>query len=208
MRIGFIITIIWFSILSVTAITVNAQQLPVNENPVKLEAPLRIMETQAKIQVELLRKIVDEMQKSQISCQLNSINLYRFQILTDSRNKHQSRIESIEAELNFINDQLSYSDVSSQLETTISELEVEISQSSDHSQRARLIQTLNTMKHTVELQKEQSDKEKEKSRARQQTLQINLQSQKDQIGEIEEKILSIDRHFQALTSELVRKKVF
>jgi len=207
MRIGFIIIVIWFGVLSATAITVNAQQSPVIEYPNKLDALVRIIETQAKIQEVLLRKIVDEMQKSYISFQLNSINHYRLQILIDRLNKHQNQMQIIETELNTINDQISYADVPSQIETQISELEDEISHTSDYSQRPQLLQTLNTMKRMLELQKEQAAKEKEKNRVRQQTLQINLQSQKDQIAEIEEKILSIDRHFQTLTSELARKRI-
>ena len=63
----------------------------------------------------------------------------------------------------------------------------------------------NTAKRALESQKEQLRKESERNQLRQQTLQSQIEQEKARLVELEEKISAMDRHFQKVTTELVKR---
>jgi len=183
----------------------RAQSPTASSNQGNIEGLLRAIEAQGRTQEALLRGLIDEMKQNRISSQLNSVNLYRLQMLTDSLNSQQIRVDSIIAELDLIGQQMNQSSDMSRLEGDLQELEAEISRTGDPTQRAVLAQSYNTTKRAIELQKEQIRKESEMNQLRQQNLQVRLQNEKARLAEIEERISAMDRHFQNVTSDLVKK---
>ncbi|NDD63747.1 MAG: hypothetical protein EBZ36_07190 [Acidobacteria bacterium] len=194
-----------FSLLCLFSLDARAQSAVTTGNQGNIETLLRAIEAQGRIQEALLRSLVDEMKQNRVSSQLNSVNLYRLQMLTDSLNSQQIRVDSISAELDLLNQQINHPNDLSRLESDLGELETEINRTSDPSHRAGLTQTYNTTKRAIELQKEQIRRENEMNQLRQQNLQVKLQSEKARLAEIEERISTMDRHFQNVTAELVKK---
>lgn len=194
-----------FSLFCLFSLDARAQSAVTTSNQGNIETLLRAIEAQGRIQEALLRSLVDEMKQNRVSSQLNSVNLYRLQMLTDSLNSQQIRVDSISAELDLLNQQINQPNDLSRLESDLGELETEINRTSDPSHRAGLTQTYNITKQAIELQKEQIRRENEMNQLRQQNLQVKLQSEKARLAEIEERISTMDRHFQNVTADLVKK---
>ena len=151
-----------FGFLCLFSFDVYAQSPPATANQGNIESLLRAIEAQGRTQEALLRSLIEEMKQNRISSQLNSVNLYRLQMLTDSLNSQQIRVDSITAELDLISQQMNQPNDMSKLESDPEELETEIGRTSDPSHRVTLTQTYNTTKRAIELQKEQIRKENER----------------------------------------------
>ena len=194
-----------FSLLCLISSNAQAQQPDATTNSVRIENTLRKLEEQSRTQILLLQQLIDELKQNRITTQLNNVNLYRLQMLTDSLNSQQIRVESISAELDLINEQIIQAGDSTRFDGEIRELEAEIKRTADPQLRATLTQTLQTTLRSIEVQKEQMRRDLELNRVRQQNLQIKLQTEKARLQEIEEKIDAMDKHFQRVTSDLVQK---
>ena len=182
-----------------------AQSAAVPGSHATIEALLRSIEAQGRTQEALLRSLLEEAQQNRMASQLNSVNLYRLQMLTESLNSQQSRVDSLTTELDLLTQQLEQASDSFGMDDQLPELESAIQQATDPTQRQMLLQSYQTTKRALELQKEQLRKERERNQLRQQNLQVRLQQEKARLAELEEKISAMDRHFQNVTAELVRK---
>ena len=182
-----------------------AQPPAASGSPATIEALLRSIEAQGRTQEALLRSLLEEAQQNRMASQLNSVNLYRLQMLNESLNSQQSRVDSLTTELDLLTQQLEQASDSFGMDDQLPELESAIQQATDPTQRQMLLQSYQTTKRAIELQKEQLRKERERNQLRQQNLQVRLQQEKARLAELEEKISAMDRHFQNVTAELVRK---
>jgi chromosome segregation ATPase len=205
MKLNKSILIILIVTLSILNFDIQAQQITTPSNNTNIESLLRSIEAQARTQEVLLRTLIDEMRQNRLSTQLNSINLYRLQTLTDNLNNQQIRVDGLTTEIDLLNEQMTQSNEPSSLEIELKALEEQIGQSSDPTQRVLLNKTLNNAKHSLENEKERLKREREQNRLRHQNLTLRLQAEKARLAEIEENISSMDRYFQNITNELVSK---
>ena len=198
--IGFILILV-----SLLSVDLFAQPPAASGPPATIEALLRSIEAQGRTQEALLRSLLEEAQQNRMASQLNSVNLYRLQMLNESLNSQQSRVDSLTTELDLLTQQLEQASDSFGMDDQLPELESAIQQATDPTQRQMLLQSYQTTKRALELQKEQLRKERERNQLRQQNLQVRLQQEKARLAELEEKISAMDRHCQNVTAELVRK---
>lgn len=200
-------SVIGFILVMVGLLNVNlfAQPAAASGSPVTIEAILRSIEAQGRTQEELLRSLLEEVQQSRITTQINSVNLYRLQMLTESLNSQQGRVDSLTAELDLLTQQLQTTNDSLPMDDQLPELESAIQQATDPAHRQMLLQMFNTTKRALESQREQLRKESERNQLRQQTLQSQIEQEKARLVELEEKISAMDRHFQKVTTELVKR---
>ena len=200
-------SVIGFILDMVGLLNVNlfAQPAAAPGPPVTIEALLRSIEAQGRTQEVLLRSLLEEVQQSRITTQINSVNLYRLQMLTESLNSQQSRVDSLTAELDLLTQQLQTTNDSLPMDDQLPELESAIQQATDPAHRQMLLQMFNTTKRALESQREQLRKESERNQLRQQTLQSQIEQEKARLVELEEKISAMDRHFQKVTTELVKR---
>ena len=200
-------SVIGFILVMVGLLNVNlfAQPAAAPGPPVTIEALLRSIEAQGRTQEVLLRSLLEEVQQSRITTQINSVNLYRLQMLTESLNSQQSRVDSLTAELDLLTQQLQTTNDSLPMDDQLPELESAIQQATDPAHRQMLLQMFNTTKRALESQREQLRKESERNQLRQQTLQSQIEQEKARLVELEEKISARDRHFQKVTTELVKR---
>lgn len=205
MRLKIHVAAILLGILSLLNLDVQAQQTPPAGNNSNIESLLRSIESQSRTQEVLLRTLIDEIRQIQISSQLNAINLYRLQTLTESLNNQQVRVDGISSEIELLNEQLTQSNEPSSLESELKALEEEMGQVSDPARRLLLTNTFNTVKRSLENEKERLKREREQNRLRHQNLTIRLQSEKARLAEIEEGISAMDKYFQTITNELLSK---
>lgn len=200
---------IGFLLVLVSLINVDlfAQTPVATESTATIEKLLRSIEALGRTQEVLLRGLLEEAQLNRMAFQINSVNLYRLQMLTDSLNSQQGRVESLTAELDIVAQQLRQTSDSLPMEEQLTEMESDIQKATDPTYRQMLIQVFNTTKRSIESQKDQLRKENELNQLRQQNLQIKLEQEKARLAELEEKISAMDRHFQNVTAELGKKKV-
>lgn len=200
-------SVIGFTLVMVGLLNVNlfAQPAAASGSPVTIEALLRSIEAQGRTQEALLRSLLEEVQQNRITSQINSVNLYRLQMLTESLNSQQSRVDSLTAELDLLTQQLQTTNDSLPMDDQLPELESAIQQATDPAHRQMLLQMFNTTKRALESQREQLRKESERNQLRQQTLQSQIEHEKARLVELEEKISAMDRHFQKVTTELVKR---
>lgn len=200
-------SVIGFILVMVGLLNINlfAQPAAASGSPVTIEAILRSIEAQGRTQEALLRSLLEEVQQNRITSQINSVNLYRLQMLTETLSSQQNRVDSLTAELDLLTQQLQATNDSLPMEDQLSELESAIQQATDPAHRQTLLQMFNTAKRALESQKEQLRKESERNQLRQQTLQSQIEQEKARLVELEEKISAMDRHFQKVTTELVKR---
>ena len=193
--------------VSLINVDLFAQTPVATESTATIEKLLRSIEALGRTQEVLLRGLLEEAQLNRMAFQINSVNLYRLQMLTDSLNSQQGRVESLTAELDIVAQQLRQTSDSLPMEEQLTEMESDIQKATDPTYRQMLIQAFNTTKRSIESQKDQLRKENELNQLRQQNLQIKLEQEKARLAELEEKISAMDRHFQNVTAELGKKKV-
>ena len=181
------------------------QSPPTPGTQANIEMLLRTIEAQGRTQEALLRTMIDELKQSRLANQLNSVNLYRLQVLSDSLVNQQARVDNIATELGQLTEYLNEAGDTSRFDADLREIENSINETGDPSQRAALVQSLNSTRRAMEIERERNRKSYENQRVRQQELQIRLQNEKARLAEMEEKILAMDRHFQKVTAEVTGK---
>lgn len=183
-----------------------AQQSATTGNQSGIEPLLRAIEAQGRTQEALLRTLIEEMRQSRLTTQLNSVNLYRLQVLSDSLGNQQTRVDNIATELEQLTEYINQARDTSRLEADLREMESSINETVDPAQRTMLEQSFKATKRSMETERERNMKGIEMNRTRQQELQVRLQTEKARLAEMEEKIAAMDRHFQNVTAEITKKK--
>lgn len=183
-----------------------AQQSAPTGNQSGIEPLLRAIEAQGRTQEALLRTLIEEMRQSRLTTQLNSVNLYRLQVLSDSLGNQQTRVDNLATELEQLTEYINQAGDTSRLEADLRDMETSISETVDPAQRTILEQSFKATKRSMETERERNLKGIETNRTRQQELQVRLQTEKARLAEMEEKIAAMDRHFQNVTAEITKKK--
>lgn len=193
------------SIIALFCTETQAQSLSPSASLINIEELLRTIEAQNRAQQVLLKTLINEIKQNLIIYQANSINLYRLQRLTNDRNDQQFRVDSINTEIDLLDQQLSQSNQPSILESEIKLIEEQITQTSDITQRVMLTQAYNTAKRSFENETSRLTYEKEANRLRHQNLTIKLQSEKIRLAEIDESLSEMEKYFQQFINGLPTK---
>lgn len=195
-----------FSCLGMLSFFVQAQSLATTTQT-SAESLLRAIEIQGKTQETLLRLLIDVVKQSSIISQTNSANFYRLLIITESLRNQQAKVENIMAEIEQLNLQVNQLPDTKIYDNQLRDLESIISITVDPVQRNTLVESYNSLKRSVEYDKEQNQKSAEASRIRLQQLQVRLEDEKAKLDDLDNRASIIDRHFQSISTPSSQKTV-
>ncbi|MDQ3011896.1 MAG: hypothetical protein M3X11_14455 [Acidobacteriota bacterium] len=152
-------------------------------------------------EVQLLRAILEEQRLMRITLQRTYVNAYRAQMLTERLARQQARVDSLGEEITQLKSLIQQSQEASRDEDEVKDLLATINETADPQQRAALIQSYNSLKRSLERQREYARQEAERSRERQQQLELSQRAEQAKLAELQEQLDALDREFDRQLGE-------
>ncbi len=173
-----------------------AQQAPAPSGPAVSASPEAL----------LLRSLLEEVRQLRAALQRANISLYRAQMLTDRLARQQNRVESLTLEIEQLKEQIQQAADPSNEEEELKDLEAAIRDAPDPQTRAQLMQTYNSLKRSMQRQREIARAETERNQARQSHLENTLRTEQARLAEIQEQLDAIDREIDKPATESRKSK--
>ncbi|MEP7341001.1 MAG: hypothetical protein ABI977_24935 [Acidobacteriota bacterium] len=170
------------------------------------QAPVASSPVAATPDVQLLRAILEETRLTRITLQRVYISAYRAQMLTERLARQQARVDSLNEEITQLKSLIQHTQEASREEDELKDLLATINETPDQQQRTALIQSYNSLKRSLERQREYSRQEAERSRERQQQLETSLRTEQAKLAELQEQLDAIDREMEKQIAETRKGK--
>jgi len=156
--------------------------------------------------VQLLRAILEELRLQRAALQRTYVNAYRAQMLTERLARQQARVDALGEEIAQLKSAIQQAQEASRDEDELKDLLATINEAPDPQQRAALAQSYNSLKRSLERQREYSRQEAERSRERQQQLEATLRTEQAKLTELQEQFDAIDREMEKQIAETRKAK--
>jgi len=152
-------------------------------------------------EAQLLRAILEEQRLTRITLQRVYISAYRAQMLTERLARQQARVDSLNEEITQLKSLIQHTQDASREEDELKDLLATINETPDQQQRSSLIQSYNSLKRSLERQREYSRQEADRSRERQQQLETAMRTEQAKLAELQEQLDTLDREFDKQLNE-------
>ncbi len=153
-------------------------------------------------EVQLLRALLEEqralreeVRQLRAAIQRTNLNTYRAQRLAEQFAQQQSRVDGFVEQIEQVKTQIQQSLDTSRDEEELRDLEA-VARSADPQTRQQLLQTYESLKRSIERQREYTRQEADRNRARQQQLETMLQTEQARLAELREQLDALDRDLE------------
>lgn len=136
-------------------------------------------------EAQLLRALLDEVRQLRAAVQRTNINTYRAQRLAERLAQQQNRVDGLSEQIEQIKAQIQQSSDAGRDEEELRELEASIS-SADPQTRQQLQIVYESLKRSIERQREYARQDAERNRGRQQQLEATLLTEQGRLAELRE----------------------
>ena len=149
----------------------------------------------ATAEAQLLRALLEEVRQLRATVQHLSVINYRAQRFAEQLARQQNRVDSLTEELAQVKTQIQQALDTSRDEEELRRLEADIANAPNPQMRAQLEQVYASLKTSIERQREYTRQEAERNRARQQQLEVALQTEQGRLAEVRDHLDALDRDF-------------
>ncbi|HEX9004058.1 MAG TPA: hypothetical protein VGB07_29370 [Blastocatellia bacterium] len=150
--------------------------------------------------LEEQRALREEVRQLRATIQRTNINTYRAQRLAEQFAQQQNRVDGFVEQIEQVKTQIQQSLDTSRDEEELRELEA-AARNADPQTRQQLVQTYESLKRSIERQRDYARQEAERNRARQQQLEATLQAEQSRLAELREQLDALDRDFDRQVSD-------
>lgn len=197
----FVLTLFVFCLASAAHYAL-AQTQPATAQPSVASTPevqlLRAM-------LEEQRALREEMRQLRVAIQRTNINTYRAQRLAEQFAQQQNRVDGFVEQIEQIKAQIQQSLDASRDEEELRDLEA-AARNADPQTRQQLVQTYDSLKRSLERQREYARQENERNRARQHQLETTLQTEQARLAELREQLDALDRDLERQVADGKKSK--
>lgn len=156
-------------------------------------------------QLEELRALREEVRQLRTTIQRTNINTYRAQRLTEQLAAQQSRVDGVVEQIEQLKAQTQLSLDASHDEEELRDLEAAL-RVADAQTLPQLRQVYESLKRSIERQREYARQEAERNRTRQQQLETLLQTEQARLAELREQLETLDRDFDRQMADAKKSK--